>query len=304
MTTAPSIIVIALAMSAPGASAVAQDAAVSSDAPSTASAFTSDAELETIEVVARREALRKEVQSFVADLTRSDGEFVGRWNRPVCLWMSGLPAGHAAFMRARIAALASSAGVPFDPADDCQANLFVFVTAEPDELLAQLRKRNPRLLGVGSPSAQQLFLSSQQAVRAWYDSRLLNADGTSPIEEFNKPPQFRLENSKIVGGVAENMASVMIIVDSTKMAAVSIGQLADYLCMVGFAQIEPRTNVAGRRTILSLFETANSRHAPAQLTDWDMAFLKALYATEQANKDHRGLIATSMVRELEIQAGR
>jgi hypothetical protein len=214
-----------------------------------------------------------------------------------------MPAEQVASVRSRIAAVASSTGAPFGAADACDANLFVFVTAEPDALLALLRKRNSRLFSGGSPSARRSLVNPEQPVRVWYVSRLLNTDGTSPVEQPNKAPQFRLENSRIVGGVAENMSSVVIVVDAKKASAVSVGQLADYVSMVGFAQVEPGTSVAGRRTILSLFDTADSNPAPSELTDWDVAFLKALYGTDQANEEHRSLIAASMTRELARQAG-
>jgi hypothetical protein len=38
--------------------------------------------------------------------------------------------------------------------------------------------------------------------------------------------------------------------------------------------------------------------APAGMTDWDQAFLKSLYATEQISKQQRGQIAHQMVREM------
>jgi hypothetical protein len=50
-------------------------------------------------------------------------------------------------------------------------------------------------------------------------------------------------------------------------------------------------------TILKLFDGA-SEAAPAGLTDWDRAFLKSLYATEQISKQQRGQIARHMVREI------
>jgi hypothetical protein len=175
-------------------------------------------------------------------------------------------------------------------------------TIAPDELLARLRERYPRFLVAGSPSAQRSFLGSTRPVRAWYESRLLNADGTPPIEDPNKADQFRLENSRIASGVAENTASVVIVVDARKSGAVSAGQLADYVSMVGFAQIGPELEFSSRRTILSLFDKASADPAPSQLTDWDLAFLKALYETDQANKEHRRLIVSSMTRDLERRA--
>jgi hypothetical protein len=52
-----------------------------------------------------------------------------------------------------------------------------------------------------------------------------------------------------------------------------------------------------RPIALKLFDDA-PQVAPAGLTDWDQAFLKSLYATEQMSKLQRSQIAHEMVREI------
>ncbi len=50
--------------------------------------------METVEVTASREKIRREIQTFVHQLTRLEGEFVGRWGL-VCLPDGGRCLGRA-----------------------------------------------------------------------------------------------------------------------------------------------------------------------------------------------------------------
>ena len=78
---------------------------------------------------------------------------------------------------------------------------------------------------------------------------------------------------------------------------VTLRQLADYVAMSGFAKLKPDALLGNAPTILTLFNAAHEA-APSGLTDWDKAFLRALYATEQKSKLQRSQIARQMVREM------
>jgi hypothetical protein len=67
--------------------------------------------------------------------------------------------------------------------------------------------------------------------------------------------------------------------------------------MVGLAKLKAGARLGDAPTILKLFDGAPDV-APAGLTDWDQAFLKSLYATEQITRQQRGQIAREMVREI------
>ena len=263
--------------------------AVGQPAPATPSQATVDgqpgtaAPVETVEVTEQREALRKEVHAFVSDLTQSDGEFVARWNKPVCLWVSGLPAEQAEFVRKRMEGVATVVGVPFNGARDCDANLYVFFTMDPSELLTQLRKRNSRLFASGSAAELQALKTSDKPVRAWTTSAHFNSDGTPPIEKPNKVPEFRLVDSNLQGSVVEGMSSVVVVVDAARPRRQASLSWPITLTMVSFARIDPRRGLVGAVTILNLFQLDPSRQAPAEMSAWDRAFLTGLYRTNQAD---------------------
>ena len=51
-----------------------------------APAHAANESLETVEVQGSREAVRRDVQTFVSSVTRLDGELVGRWSNYVARW--------------------------------------------------------------------------------------------------------------------------------------------------------------------------------------------------------------------------
>ena len=90
---------------------------------------------------------------------------------------------------------------------------------------------------------------------------------------------------------------VYVVIDQARLQAISRGQLADYVAMVGLADIKPGASLGDAETILTLFEGAP--HSTANgLSDWDQAFLKNLYSTDPRTKTQADHIANGIVREL------
>ena len=58
--------------------------------------------METVEVTASREKIRREIQTFVHQVTRLEGEFVGRWRMFVCPMAVGVSDPQAQFIQRRI----------------------------------------------------------------------------------------------------------------------------------------------------------------------------------------------------------
>jgi hypothetical protein len=67
--------------------------------------------------------------------------------------------------------------------------------------------------------------------------------------------------------------------------------------MVSLAQLKPDVQAGDAPTILKLFDSAPGA-APEGLSEWDRAFLKSLYATDQTSKGQREQIARSIVGEV------
>ena len=101
--------------------------------------------IDTVEVTAQREKLRQAIVAFVSNITRWDGENVARWRRPVCPSVAGATPEQAEFIRSRVLEVAAAVGAPFSDDKKCDANLFVILTGQPDQMWAAWRERHPKM---------------------------------------------------------------------------------------------------------------------------------------------------------------
>lgn len=252
-----------------------------------------DDTIDTVEVTAQREAMRKGIRAFVSNVTRFDGENVARWRFPICPSVIGAAREHGEFMRARIVEIAESVGAPLArDQKKCSPNLFVVLTPQPDQLWATLKERNPKMFGPLQPKRVERALSTRP-VQTVQNVILNNSDGTTPFDIY------RLRDSHIYSSVTEDFTSVVVVVNDAETGQATFGQLSDYVGMVALARVDLSADFAGADSILRLFATPDSvTPLPARLTEWDQVFLKTLYGVDISIQRPRTLISTTMIRGL------
>ena len=251
----------------------------------------SDITIETVQVTATREQLREAIVTFVSNLTRRDGESVARWRAPICPSVSGATPEQGEFMRSRILEIAGSVRAPVGRNKKCQPNLLVILTAQPAPLWESWRTRSPGMFFEQSQVEIARALETPRPVSAWQNAMVINADGTQGAD-FN-----RLVDSHIKASVAEDISSVILIVDTTATGGATFGQLADYIAMISLARIDLDADFGDAGSILRVF-AKNAQGAPKRLTNWDHAFLKALYQPDRALLRPRTDIMLTMREEL------
>ncbi|HUN25939.1 MAG TPA: hypothetical protein VMU67_06480 [Steroidobacteraceae bacterium] len=280
-------------------------------APPTDGSFTGKASQE-VTVTARRAKLAPRVRAFVSKIAALEQDAgLARWHAPVCPSVTGFTRRGGEFVLERISDIARAAAVPL-AAEHCRANLYIFVTSDPRRLLRAMEKRN-RAVTFGNftpPLAVDEFIASSVPVRVWYNSNSVTPDYLPATRGM--PPFVQLINSPVGSAPitsdwerASHVTStqvwtfsyVYVIVDRTRLQQVTLGQLADYVGMVGLARLKATEGLGDVPTILKLFD-GTPQAAPAGLSAWDLAFLKSLYATEQRSKVQRALIAQQMVRSI------
>jgi hypothetical protein len=256
-----------------------------------------DDTLETVEVIAQRETMRKAVVTFVSSVTRFDGESVARWRSPICVSVTGAAREHGEFIRARIVEIAESVGAPLARNQaECSANLFVILTPEPDRLWTTLKTRYPKLFSLLQPRAVERSLSTRP-VQTLQNVVFSNADGTSAFSSRS----YRHVDSRIRSSVSEDFTSVVVVVNDADTGQASFGQLAEYLAMVALARVDLSADFAAADSILRLFATsASAMPPPARLTVWDRSFLETLYGVDIAVRRPRKLISNTMIRSLAL----
>jgi hypothetical protein len=287
--------------------------------------------LAEVTVTASRIELEKRVSKFVYQIAAPEngGEGLARWQvPPVCPLVSGLPEKDGEFILERLSEIAYGAGVPL-AGEHCRPNLYILVSSEPEDLLRGMEKRNRSFTFGYDPSSYpptetptsvvDEFIKTPRAVRVWYSSAEKDAwgkplaycqlrqvfpqCGETAHDAACDPNRYVQCGSAIAGGshlvfnAVWTFSRVFVIVDQRRLPGVTVGQLADYVAMSGFAKLKSDTRLGDAPTILTLFNGA-PKTAPAGMTDWDQTFLKSLYSTEQISKQQRDQIARSMVREI------
>ena len=103
--------------------------------------------------------------------------------------------------------------------------------------------------------------------------------------------------NRLEWNAVSTISSVIEIVDTGGMKGFKIGQMADYIAMVGLAKFNLDADFGAAPSILRLFQGTDDAK-PSSLSDWDAAYLKALYHTRQSSRLQSELIRQSMLRDI------
>jgi hypothetical protein len=273
--------------------------------------------LSEVTVIAQRIKLESKVASFVYGVAALENEEgLARWHAPVCPLVAGLTRQDGEFVLDRISEIARAARVPL-AGEHCRANLYIFVTSQPTELLRAMAKRNYSVtFGDAAPFRVDEFIDTPRPVRVWFNSYETAAGWDAPMPQGPPPsaqvlgggmvsalsaPTYSgpglLGASHLVSNVVFSVSYVYVVVDRARLHGVSRGQFADYVGMVSLAEIKTTAHVGDAQSILKLFDGPPQAALPG-MSDWDRAFLKSLYGTFQESKLQRSMITRAMVREI------
>lgn len=240
-------------------------------------------------------ATREQAQAFVSELaaTPASDDQMGRWNSSLCVGVAGLPARQGQFIADRVAQRAFALGL--EPgATGCAPNVSIVVAPDGNAMAQQMFEDEPSLFayryetGISTLGQAALteFVNTPRPVRWWHVTRTMSGDG----EALTRDPTaagaggfaaqvVRSDGTRLASTTRKDFSRVIVIVDATSVGGAQLAALADYIAMVALAQIDPHADMAAYPTIMNLF--AASGAAPTQLTQWDLAYLDALYATER-----------------------
>lgn len=273
-------------------------------AASAAASSAAKTKLSKVTIEASR--LRHQVDHFVTSVLKQppSRESLLRWDKPVCPLIVGLPRNMGEFILRRISQAARDAYAPL-AGRHCEANLFIVVTPHPDHVLKQWMARDPQVNTRHGVAPLDRFLHSRQPVRVWYNavpgcpggSSRSASSGSSAVSVNLSPDKGTGTASPNAGmgpvycqngidthltyGEIRSIAYAIVVANTRKLTHVTIGQLADYVSLVGLADIRPRAEGSGVPTILRLFR---GPAAPQGMTPWDRALLYSLYNTSQSGR--------------------
>ncbi|HEY6926435.1 MAG TPA: hypothetical protein VI653_23320 [Steroidobacteraceae bacterium] len=261
-------------------------------------------------IEAQRQALRQRISSFVRTVTTQAGayESLARWSVKVCPSTVGLPAQQNEFIAQRILTIARSAGIPVGDMG-CTPNLRVMITSDPARLIKQMWSNNPGefvdLSGQRATATEvRRFMEAPHPVRVWYGVELVGAMGNELGQYSELPREDRAPKvntfatmSRIQIDDLQSIRSALVVVDKGSIIGRQLGAVADYVALVGLAEVNLAANYSSAESILTLFTEPENGEPIAGLSTWDAAFLKALYATEPSGKLHVAAIVNRMMKD-------
>jgi len=258
------------------------------------------------QIIVTGEALPDEaVYEFIRDIGEetSEGQ-LARWEGPICPYVTGLRDGHNRYVADTISAVAVAVGV--QPADDeCAVNLVVIVNSELNRLIEELRSEQPLLFEALNPAQRSRLAEGSAPVRVWSVLDMRGSDGRRMTATDAGPPFYRsvailsgVLPSRILRSTRVDLATTFVLLDAARLEGLNLQQISGFVSMLALAQLDTREPVEPDRSILNLFHNAEA--PPDDLTAWDIAYLRALYASDnrRSASAQRGQMARMMREDL------
>lgn len=264
-------------------------------------AGSSDAALDAVLVTGRRrqQIFDERLGTFVSSITtRPYDESLPRWQVAICPLVTGATSDFNEYIRGRVWQVAKYAGAPLAPGD-CAPNLVVVLTPEPRQFLEEWWAEEHRLFnqdrGVGGIDR---FLRSEEAIRVWYNSCPIAPVWAKTFSHRKFPPCYTgISGSRLTWRTVRAIYSVIVVVDSRRIEDLNAGQLADYVAMIGLAQVRRDSELGQLPTILRLFAEQGPAR-PKGMSSWDKTFLESLYRSDVTNVTQLTQIRTRMTQAL------
>jgi len=257
--------------------------------------------------------LREQVETFVDDVTApATGWGPARWDERsgICVGVVNLRPDAAQAMADRVSEVALDLGLTVGE-PGCSPNILVIATDDAPALATALVQQSPnafrpRYSGAARrPSALRAFQSSDSPVRWWHVSMPIIRETGQPAVRLpgGDAPWIPSWGSRLTSPITSKLLRAYVIIDIDQAEGLSFSQLADYVAMVAFAQIDPDADVSGFPTILNVFDNPTIAFG---MTDWDEAYLGSLYGAEMNQRNpnaQSGAVAALMFRDRQRVAG-
>ena len=206
---------------------------------------------------------------------------VARFADPACPGVTGLKLAKAQTVVARFRLVAEELNIPLADEKTCQPNIIIGFSKDPASDLKAYNLRTLKLSRNLSLAERRELTDTDQPVKVFsvVEDRMRNAQ-TSPRRQNLAEVPIGLQEggqSLISNGIRRDIASVIVLCDTDAVGGTSLRQIADYAVMRVFARTRDVSGADAPDTILSLFDKDPDVIPPSGLTDFDRAFLLAIY---------------------------
>ena len=311
----------AMLAAGPGASASAQS-------PQKGDAAGAPKPVEAVTVTGKRRTEREVIETVIAPFViqhaardAKTGLLVRGPSAGLCPITLGLSPGFDDFVTARVVAVASDVGAPLRPVGKCRPNVEVVFSADAQGLVDHMVETSRgAVLGYHVIAQERALIRVSRPIQAWYATGTLNAVPSTFVQFVGADPGTmgtlggvavdRNDGSQPYSGLGSHLTpsnssqivNVLIVADLDKLDGHEIGPVSDYIAMLALSQMRSLDACGELPSILDLMASdCPARPKPQALTDGDLAFLKALYASDITLSGARGQdrIEHGMVKALD-----
>jgi hypothetical protein len=236
-----------------------------------------DAPGDDIVVQGERAKEAEVVRGLARDITANPpvDKPVPRFIEPVCFGATGISRAPGLAFVDRMIDNARVAGVKLG-GDGCNPNVLVAFVGDGAEEIRKVRKQQPGIFTsiADSEIKRALAEPGPAKVLSSFQARSESGEVLDPEQPTNKLGT----GSRISLPVQSALVAVVVLIDRRQALGKTLQQLADYATLRALATTRPSAGSEGfdTRTMLSLFA---GEDPPEELTGFDRAYLRALYAT-------------------------
>lgn len=233
------------------------------------------------------EGNRKQQEQAARDLAKDVvgrlqfGRPLPRFFEPLCLAVAGVNAPFGESFAARIIENARRADVPV-ATGECQPNALVILSRDGRGQLEVASKKYPHLFDSLKKLDVKKLLNARDPAFAWQVTEVRGADGRQFSGFQMNGNEVKVNSQFQVGRLNQpiriDVNAAVVLIDSNAIAGKTAMQLADYASFRLLATTDEisEETATGLPTILSLFLTPDL--APPELSEFDLAYLRGLYA--------------------------
>lgn len=262
------------------------------------------------DIVVLGRPLDEAARDFVYSLTvPARGRGLARWRDTVCVGVVNLRGEAAQYLVDVISTRAEDLGLEIG-GPGCSPNVIITFADDGGGMARAMVEAEPAAFRVGGSgmdlgrTALGRFQEGDAPVRWWHMALPIHAEtgriavripGEVDNEGNPSAPTLSTFGSMLTTSVRDDLNKVIIVVDVDGVAHLTGPQLADYLSMVALAQIDPRGEIEGFPTILNVLDDPAVTDS---MTDWDLAFLRALYRDDRALRRNPAVLASGIASDL------
>ncbi len=212
------------------------------------------------------------------------GQPLPQFEDPICPGVMGLPRDIAELIVDRVRYDAGRARIRATHGATCTPNLLIVVTRNGQAEVKALMARRGYLFSDMSSVETQALANDAGPVHAWAVVVRRGRDGQnfsgSMIIGADRFPELSewAAHSKIYLATRLEIRFSIVLIDVAAIDGLSVNQIADYAAMRTLAITQPPRGTTATSTILTLFD--HDGHAPLELSDFDLSYLRRTYADE------------------------